>query len=186
MEAFNARRFVCDAISLIVSIILSICIDESLISSMDWTISCILESFSKIWSPSSTTFVLISLAVSELCLTCSETFSTVAVNSSTDAAWFVAPSANSVDPADTCSAPPDTWLEACCIPFTIFAILFSKSIKECKIPIKSPFHSTLGCTSKFPSENSFIARSISSTYEPRIRIDLRILCANRPISSSER
>ena len=163
IDAFNARRFVCDAISLMVSIIFSICMDASLISSIDFTISRILALFSKISSPSATTFVLILLAACEFCWTCSETFSTVAVSSSTAAAWFVAPSASSVAPDDTCSAPPDTWSETVCIPFTIAAILSSNAIKEFRIPTKSPFHSTFGCTSKFPSENSFIARSISST-----------------------
>ena len=64
-------------------------------------------------------------------------------------------------------------------------MLFWNSIKDCKIPTKSPLHSTSGCTSKLPSENCFMERSISSTYVPRIWMDLRMLCASLPISSSE-
>ena len=39
--------------------------------------------------------------------------------------------------------------------------------------------------SRIEAAKSFIDLSISSTYEPRIRIDFLMLCANLPISSSE-
>ena len=163
IEAFNASRFVWDAISLIVAIILSISLEASLISFMESTISCILPLLSKIAFPSSPTFPLISFADWAFCATWSATFVTVAVSSSTTAAWLVAPSARSLELAATCSAPSDTSLDALWMPLTVSAMLFSNAIKESKIPIKSPFHSTSGCTSKLPSDNNFIARPISST-----------------------
>ena len=163
MEAFNASRFVWAAISLIVAMILSISFDAPLISFMESTISLILPLLSRMAFPSSSTLPLISFAVFEFFSTCSETPSTVAVSSSTTAAWFVAPSARSLELAATCSAALETSSETCWIPFIVSAMLSSNNIKEFRIPTKSPFHSTSGCTSKFPSANIFIARPISST-----------------------
>ena len=163
----------------------SICLEASLISCIDVTISCIFSLLSHMAVPSSSTLPLIFLALFEFCSTCSETPATVAVSSSTTAACLVAPSARSFELAATCSDALETSLDTFWIPFMVTAILFSNSINEFKIPTKSPFHSTSGCASKFPSAKSFIALSISSTYEPRIRIDFLMLCANLPISSSE-
>ena len=171
--------------SLIVAMIFPICSDASLISLIDCTISCILPLPVAISVPSSSTLLLIFLADSAFCETSSDTSVIVAASSCVILACSVAPSARFVELSDTCSEPLATSSATLWIPLTVVAILSSNIINESKIPLKSPFHSTSGCTSKLPFENSPIALEISSTYEPRIRMDLRILCAKRPTSSSE-
>ena len=163
MEAFSASRFVCEAISLIVVIIFSISMDAWLISPIDSTISCIFWLLPIISCPSSSTLLLISSALSAFCDTCSDTEESVTVKSLVIAVCSAAPWASPAELPATCWESYDTRSATRWIPFTVSAMLCSNCIRESRMFLKSPFHSTDGRTSKLPFENSCIIFEISST-----------------------